>query len=101
MKWLIYVLAALGLLPAGFIGWVFAQLAGNIYGGLKGAYRVRAFAAKYRNERWGHWATIKLGLRAWDGKRYRDGVGSYFQFGSIIVPVDGRDKITRDRYIPA
>lgn len=79
-------------------GWLTATIAGNIYGGIKGAYRLRAIKGRYTTKKAPHWRTIRLGLRAWSGMRYKDGFGSYWQMGGVIVPVDGRDKLSHKRW---
>jgi hypothetical protein len=71
----------------------FAHIAGNIYGGILGAYRLRLIAIA-NGRKWGsHLDTIRIGLRSWYGCRYRDGVGTYWQIDGMKIPVDGRDPI--------
>ncbi|NVD46148.1 hypothetical protein HUV48_14135 [Altererythrobacter sp. HHU K3-1] len=70
-------------------------IAGNIYGGIKGAYRIRAISARAGKPRMPHTKTIMLGLKAWLGQRYRNGTGTYWEVGLMRVPIDGRDKIER------
>lgn len=89
-----------GLLGVG-VAIALLELAGNLYGGIKGAYRFRAIMARDGGKHVGHWSTIKYGMRAWPGVRYRDGVGEYWQIGGLKVPVDGRDPIERDRWFGA
>lgn len=85
---------------------IFLEICGNIYGGIKGAYRLRAIRARFRGEviksdLAPHWQTIRLGLRAWHGKRYDGDCGHYWQVGGMKVPVDGRDPIARERWYGA
>jgi len=90
-----------GLLGCG-LAILFLEVLGNLYCGIKGAYRFRAIVEKHGTGKLiPHWSTIKLGLRAWEGKRYRDGLGHYWAIGGMIVPVDGRDPIERDSYYGA
>ncbi len=76
-------------------------IAGNIYGGIKGAYRLRAIKGRYKKKAT-HWRAIRLGLRNWHGgNRYKNGYGSYWRLGGLIVPIDGRDKLSRERFYGA
>ncbi len=77
-----------------------AIIAGNIYGGIKGAYRIRAIRLRSgaSSTPWGHRATILSGFKAWRGERYRNGYGTYYRAGGMRVPVDGRDPISREHY---
>ena len=90
-------ISALGIL----VGIVALFIAGNLYGGIKGAYRLRAITIRAGKEAPSHRSTIKYGLRAWYGKRYENGIGEYWQIGGMEVPVDGRDKIRRNRFYGA
>lgn len=86
-------------------GMITGHIVGNIYGGIKGAYRVTAIRKRYGHQSAltlaDHRAIIRTGLRAWVGLRYRNGSGTYWQINGIIIPVDGRDKITRERFYGA
>lgn len=75
------------------LGWLMFEIAGNIYGGILGAYRMRSLLHKDGAARIGHWRTIKMGLHCWAGRRYRDGIGEYWTLGNMEVPLDGRDPI--------
>lgn len=77
------------------------EIVGNIYGGIRGAYRLHAIRTRDGQKRSAHWKIVRLGLRAWTGKRYRDGQGFYWQIGAMKVPVDGRDPIRRERFYGA
>ena len=77
------------------------QIAGNIYGGIKGAYRLKAIRGRGGAKKWPHRHTVLFGLRSWAGERYKNGYGSYFRVGGLRVPVDGRDPIERDRFYGA
>jgi len=84
------------LLLAGCVAAVLLHVIGNIYGGIKGAYRLRRIT-----HAGGHWPWVKLGIKAWAGRRYKNGIGEYWQINGLIVPVDGRDKVTRSRFYGA
>lgn len=86
------VWVALALVVAALI----CHVVGNIYGGIKGAlrlYRVREQKLTWQRIK----LAIRLGFFAWLGKRYRNGVGTYWRVNGLIVPCDGRDPIQRDR----
>lgn len=85
------IVAALAALFLAALAW---DIAGNLYGGIKGAYRMHAIMVRSGMKRAKHWQIVRFGLRAWTGKRYRDGGGFYWQTGGLIVPIDGRDPIT-------
>lgn len=71
------------------------QVLCNIYGGIKGAYRL----ARIMKRSFPHWQLIRFGLRNWSGTGRYDGLtGKYYQIGGMKVPLDGRDKIVRDCY---
>lgn len=89
--------AALGAAVSTLIAFLMGRLswiiAGNIYGGILGAYRMRRLLHQDGASRIGHWRTIKVGLHCWPGRRYRDGIGEYWRLGDMEVPLDGRDPI--------
>ena len=96
------ILEGVGLVTVGIIGGgvslIAYEIAGNIYGGIKGAYRLRFIRLRYRYKDAGHIRTIRLGLKNWiGGNRYRNGYGTYWCVGGLIVPIDGRDRLSRDK----
>jgi hypothetical protein len=80
---------------------VICVIAGNIYGGIRGAYRLRAILARKGEKPITHWPTIRLGLRAWGGQRYREGRGTSWRVHGLTIPVDGRDPIPGERFYGA
>lgn len=74
------------------------EIVGNIYGGIKGAYRIRAIRKRAGGAIFPHLATVRLGLKAWSGRRYDGRSGYYWRAGSMEVPVDGRDPIRHKYY---
>jgi len=95
----------IGQIVGGFLATAFGivvwTIATNVFWGIVGAYRLRAIFSRHKiKERAPHWQTIKYGLRNWHGgnRLKPDGYGSYIQFGGIRLPIDGRDKIQRDRF---
>lgn len=75
------------------LGMLTGHILGNIYGGIKGAYRLHYITRK--SQKRPHLRLFMIGLRAWSGRRYRNGVGEYWQVNGLIVPIDGRDKVER------
>jgi hypothetical protein len=76
------------------IGWLIWTIICNIYGGIKGAHRLRKLLTEHKGKPpFGHWKALRLGLYCWAGRRYKDGIGEYWQIGGMEVPLDGRDKI--------
>ena len=97
------VFEAIGMLVSAVfavaVGWLTFTILGNIYGGIKGAYRLRKLRTEHEGEPpFGHWKALRFGLHCWVGRRYKDGIGEYWQINGMEVPLDGRDKIGRSRY---
>jgi hypothetical protein len=79
-------------------GWLVLTILGNIYGGIRGAYRLRRIRTDSEGKPpFGHWMALKFGLHCWYGRRYDGNVGEYWQINGMQVPMDGRDKIRHDR----
>lgn len=100
---LMQVATIVGILVLGGIAFVVIALlwaiAGNIYGGIKGAYRIREIHIRHGNRAIKHRYAIKRGFSNWlGGGRYNGHSGSYYDLGSMQVPVDGRDPIIRRHY---
>ncbi|QQN73941.1 hypothetical protein [Croceicoccus sp. YJ47] len=79
-----------GMLTTGVIALlalrVASEIAGNIYGGVTGAYRIRKFfAARDGAAKITHLSAIRQGFRAWLG-----GTSIRITVGNVTIPFDGR-----------
>lgn len=82
------------------LGWLMQHIAGNIIGGIRGAYRLRKLRTMPdRPPPFSHRTALRFGLSCWYGRRYRNGVGEYWQVDGLIVPMDGRDKVQRTAFV--
>lgn len=91
-----------GLIAAALV-WLLWEIAANIFWGIVGAYRLRAIFAKSGRQKASHLKTIGYGLRNWKGgqRLSADGMGTFIRWGMVRLPIDGRDKIQRDRFYGA
>jgi len=89
-----FLLAVLGIIAV--IAWT---IAGNIYGGIKGAYRLRAILARSGRPKFPHKTALRMGLDGWSGKRYKNGLGHSWRLGGVIVPCDGRDRLEHETWL--
>jgi len=96
-----YLGMAAAALIALFVLVLLKEIAGNIYGGIKGVYRFHAILVRDGKKPVSHWSRIRQGLKCWSGgNRYDGDCGKYWQYGAMRIPVDGRSKIGRDRFYP-
>lgn len=73
-------------------------IVGNLYGAIRGIYRMRYLARRWGNEAGARPKLVPLLKYA---LRYWDGFGEvYWQSGAIEIPVDGRKPLRRRRWYP-
>ena len=76
-----------------FVAYIAYSIAGNIYGGIKGVYRLRAAEAKtYGEPRITHRFAVRFGFRRWLG--FGD---EFWTWGGLELPLDGRKPVRKAR----
>jgi len=95
------VLAAIGaiacLVLSTLILYTTVTIIGNVYGGWIGALRFYRLVKGKGKQAPFMWA-VRRALSCWYGPRFDGEYGTYSQVGGLKVPLDGRDKVYRDRF---